>query len=586
MSSLPIPKSVRKYLGFGIKFIPKKPPDPKLIIPSYEDFKRRIHIKELFKDKEDTNPSFNPKFHVKSSWIPPPSDNQNVVKGLRLIKANIMPLNYTNNTFLYAKHINNLVPKTFNDFIHHPDILVKPSDKNLGLTVIDKSWYINEGWKQLQNPAYYEILNKNLLSDENLTSFIQELKADAMGLLRFSRSSYCTNIFNKQIEKFLLDAISKNDKLPTFHLLPKIHKTPIQGRPIVPSHSWVTSGFSIYLDTILQKLLPFCEHVIKDTKALINTLDAINLPPKQTWFITGDVSSMYTNIPTDTIAFTTICNLLFEKKIVNFLEQTNVLEMLRFVMNNNYFVFNGIPVKQTSGIAMGTACAPAYANIFMNISEDIFFSRYNKPIFYGRYIDDILMIFQGTEEELKTLLYAFDNDRNYCKELKINWTYSQKSIDFLDLVISSSNNKMQFSTHQKVLNKYLYIPFCSYHPKDSKTGFIKAELIRYVRNSSTYLAFSNIARKFFLRLRLRGYPPRYLLWVFSKVHYRDRSKYLEDSHIEYDDKRVPFVTTYNPIWEAPHLKKGLKLFSKLNPCLLYTSPSPRDGLLSRMPSSA
>ena len=26
--------------------------------------------------------------------------------------------------------------------------------------------------------------------------------------------------------------------------------------------------------------------------------------------------------------------------------------------------------------------------------------------------------------------------------------------------------------------------------------------------------------------------------------------------------------------------------SKLNPCLLYTSPSPRDGLLSRMPSSA
>ena len=27
-------------------------------------------------------------------------------------------------------------------------------------------------------------------------------------------------------------------------------------------------------------------------------------------------------------------------------------------------------------------------------------------------------------------------------------------------------------------------------------------------------------------------------------------------------------------------------FRKLNACLLYTSPSPRDGLLSRMPSSA
>ena len=28
------------------------------------------------------------------------------------------------------------------------------------------------------------------------------------------------------------------------------------------------------------------------------------------------------------------------------------------------------------------------------------------------------------------------------------------------------------------------------------------------------------------------------------------------------------------------------LINKLNTCLLYTSPSPRDGLLSRMPSSA
>ena len=33
--------------------------------------------------------------------------------------------------------------------------------------------------------------------------------------------------------------------------------------------------------------------------------------------------------------------------------------------------------------------------------------------------------------------------------------------------------------------------------------------------------------------------------------------------------------------------KGLNLVMLLNPaCLLYTSPSPRDGLLSRMPSSA
>ena len=33
-------------------------------------------------------------------------------------------------------------------------------------------------------------------------------------------------------------------------------------------------------------------------------------------------------------------------------------------------------------------------------------------------------------------------------------------------------------------------------------------------------------------------------------------------------------------------KELTKKFDKYNGCLLYTSPSPRDGLLSRMPSSA
>ena len=33
-------------------------------------------------------------------------------------------------------------------------------------------------------------------------------------------------------------------------------------------------------------------------------------------------------------------------------------------------------------------------------------------------------------------------------------------------------------------------------------------------------------------------------------------------------------------------KMGFKGSKKNTPCLLYTSPSPRDGLLSRMPSSA
>ena len=46
----------------------------------------------------------------------------------------------------------------------------------------------------------------------------------------------------------------------------------------------------------------------------------------------------------------------------------------------------------------------------------------------------------------------------------------------------------------------------------------------------------------------------------------------------YDRERTPRRFQFVPLW-------GMAVFF-LYTCLLYTSPSPRDGLLSRMPSSA
>ena len=55
-------------------------------------------------------------------------------------------------------------------------------------------------------------------------------------------------------------------------------------------------------------------------------------------------------------------------------------------------------------------------------------------------------------------------------------------------------------------------------------------------------------------------------------------------------------TSLNPDWARRIKQVGMRAFEveemlrlgflEPNDCLLYTSPSPRDGLLSRMPSSA
>ena len=48
----------------------------------------------------------------------------------------------------------------------------------------------------------------------------------------------------------------------------------------------------------------------------------------------------------------------------------------------------------------------------------------------------------------------------------------------------------------------------------------------------------------------------------------------------------PFPTRLLQAGAAGYMTKGAGLAEMVQACLLYTSPSPRDGLLSRMPSSA
>ena len=76
----------------------------------------------------------------------------------------------------------------------------------------------------------------------------------------------------------------------------------------------------------------------------------------------------------------------------------------------------------------------------------------------------------------------------------------------------------------------------------------------------------------------------------------DRRKFVSDkfSDVAYDDRALPigeeqtisqpFIVAF--MTESLQIEKGNKVLEVGTGCLLYTSPSPRDSNLSRMPSSA
>ena len=101
---------------------------------------------------------------------------------------------------------------------------------------------------------------------------------------------------------------------------------------------------------------------IKDTNNFINKINNFSVPVNSI-LVTMDVRSLYTGIPNNEgIAAT-------KKRYDNYIHKTIpskiITTFLALILTLNNFVFNSKFYLQIKGCAMGTICAPAYANIFM-----------------------------------------------------------------------------------------------------------------------------------------------------------------------------------------------------------------------------
>ena len=196
-----------------------------------------------------------------------------------------------------------------------------------------------------------------------------------------------------------------------------------------------------------------------------------------------------------------------------------LVQLARLVLENNDLSSEFSPeiFHQEYGIAMGSRFAVTVANAFMYLHEKDIADRYSSYlILYKRLIDDTLAVWDGPKDTLLEFLGALNSKTD---RMELTKYISNSSISFLDLFLyrDISSNVLHFSTFQKPLNKYLYIPFESFHPSSNKKAFIKRELMRYARNSSSLANFAETREKFWKRLRLRGCPFRFLLPLFHAI---------------------------------------------------------------------
>ena len=161
---------------------------------------------------------------------------------------------------------------------------------------------------------------------------------------------------------------------PRFYLLPKIHKEGNPGRPIISSVNCHTSKTSSFVDYHIQDSAQSLKSYVKDTTDFINKISTLGELPEESYLVTMDVKALYTNIPNKE-GLQALKETL-DKKQHKSIATTVIITLMILILTLNNFIFNEKNYVQIKGCAMGTICAPPFANIFMGKFEETFIYPY------------------------------------------------------------------------------------------------------------------------------------------------------------------------------------------------------------------
>jgi hypothetical protein len=328
-----------------------------------------------------------------------------------------------------------------------------------------------------------------------------------------------------------------NSKLGSFRLLPKLHKEKFSCRPIVNCKNHPTERICQVIDLILQPLVKSTESYIKDSQdVLIKTKDIIT--NNDATLYSFDFESLYTNIDTTKLLVLVtefVTPYLSSSKHIN---ASGFYYLLKLVLENNIFKFDIYYYIQIFGIIMGAICGPTLANTYVWILEKHWL-KIQRPIFYGRFIDDIFMV--NDKFNLVEFEAIFDG-------LKLNFIKGDMVI-FLDLEISINHilNRLCFKLFIKPTNTFSYLLNTSNHPSHIFKNIPKSLFIRIRRICTYYHDYLLYSRNLVLQLVKRGYNYQNVNKIACQIGSVDRSNFLNYKYKTniYDNRKIIISSLYD-----------------------------------------
>ncbi len=343
--------------------------------------------------------------------------------------------------------------------------------------------------------------------------------------------------------------------------LRKVHKSPHQLRPIVSCCSGPTQKLSQLCNSYLRDYLQNVPSLVTSSTEVVRVIEQLHIPPegrKSLILATLDVRALYPSIPHGVgIAMALQQAIPTDPPVSpNHSLKSMLKTMLKLILTGNTFQFAGKTFKQIKGIAMGTPVAPTLANLFMGKLESAALNNWSgtQPLIWLRYIDDILTLFPGTEEELQQLLTHLNAQLN---TIKFTLESSRHKIDFLDVTLFKgerfySTGCLDIRPYSKAIDPHSYLHFSSAHPKGNAKGVVRAEVIRTLRRSSSPQIFAQGLTNLTTWFQNRGYPSKLLKDVMAEISFEERQDRLHQG----SKKDLPAMTTVMSVRSHPSITNG------------------------------
>ena len=170
-------------------------------------------------------------------------------------------------------------------------------------------------------------------------------------------------------------------------------------------------------------------------------------------------------------------------------------------------------MEKLDSLSIGERIATDAANVHRHFTfRDVISQAYLKGFierFYG-YVDDTAMIL-NSQDPIK--IQIFEQVLNAVSPDEFTWTFqwSTTTLDFLDLTLLVSENRLHTYTYTKPGQNPQYLHCLSAHRKSQKTSIAKTEAMRFLVNNSTEAGFRADMQRLKNRLAVRGYPVSFFI---------------------------------------------------------------------------